>query len=354
MKILRIYTRLPPLLGGMENHIAQLTREQIKLGHEAVIYFNKGHNVTDDDIQLTKIPLYKLKPQFIGVIFFHFLVLIRLFFNRKKFNLIHIHGDWSSIVLAKLIKKITNAEKIVLTIHGEISDQFFKKKLLSFFLKFVDIIFTTGFEAASQIKKLTSKEIIVQPSGINEIFFSKYTEKLNGNFFRVLTVANLLPIKKLELVLEIAKILSDFSFTIIGEGKSRLTLENIINRENIKNVELVGYKDPEIVKNYYIESDCFLLTSEAEGTPTSMLEAMACGLPVVCSKAGGVETILGGSNFVIEKGNINKFVECLLQFSSDSKLKLAASKKNIKKSKQYTWKNVALNIDKCIKVQSKD
>ena len=54
MKILRLYTRLPPLLGGMENHIAQLTREQIKLGHEVRIYFNQGLCVTDKDIQINE------------------------------------------------------------------------------------------------------------------------------------------------------------------------------------------------------------------------------------------------------------------------------------------------------------
>ena len=80
MKILRIYQRLPPLLGGMENHIAQLTREQIKLGHEVIIFFKQGSKVTYDDVQLTKIPLFKIKPQFLGVLIFHFLV-FEIFLN---------------------------------------------------------------------------------------------------------------------------------------------------------------------------------------------------------------------------------------------------------------------------------
>ena len=58
MKILRIYTRLPPLIGGMEIHIAQLTKEQIKLGHDVKIYFNKGNPYStekiDADIYFTR------------------------------------------------------------------------------------------------------------------------------------------------------------------------------------------------------------------------------------------------------------------------------------------------------------
>ena len=70
MKILRLYYRLPPLPGGMENHIAQLTKEQIKLGHDVSIYFNQGSCVTANDIQISKIPLFKIKPLFIGHLIF--------------------------------------------------------------------------------------------------------------------------------------------------------------------------------------------------------------------------------------------------------------------------------------------
>jgi len=102
MKILRIYMRLPPLIGGMENHIAQLTKEQIKLGHDVVIYFNEGNKISSHDVQVTKCPLYKLKPQFLRFFLFYFLILIRLLRSKKNFELIHIHGDWSSLIFSKL------------------------------------------------------------------------------------------------------------------------------------------------------------------------------------------------------------------------------------------------------------
>ena len=105
MKILRLYTRLPPLSGGMENHIAQLSKEQTRLGHNVIIYFNIGDRLSSNDIQISKMPLYKLKPQFVGFIVFYFLVYLRLIANREKFDIVHIHGDWSSLIFANLIKK---------------------------------------------------------------------------------------------------------------------------------------------------------------------------------------------------------------------------------------------------------
>ena len=144
MKILRLYTRLPPYAGGMENHIAQLTRQQINIGHDVAIYFNRGLKVSSKDIQITKFPLFRLKPQFFWIFFFHLLVFIRLLINQEKFDIIHIHGDWSSLIFAKLIKKIAGSKKIIISIHDELSKNFFSVKALKLFLCQVDLIFASG------------------------------------------------------------------------------------------------------------------------------------------------------------------------------------------------------------------
>jgi len=345
MRILRLYTRLPPLPGGMENHITQLTRGQIKLGHEVSIYFNQGDQVTSNDIQITKIPLHKIRPQFTGLLIFHFLVLVRVLINRAKFDIVHIHGDWSSLVFSKLIRLIVRADKVVVTIHDQISNKVLQRKLLTIGLKFVDVIFATGHETANQLKRLTNKKIIIQPSGINEIFFSDFNKNFENEKFTVVTVANLLPKKNIELILEIAKILEEFKFIIVGDGSHKKVLKDIVKRNNIINVEFVGFKSTKAIKKYYDESDCYLLTSLAEGTPTSMLEAMACGLPIVSSNAGGVKSILGEYNCVAELDNPQQFINCLSKFSLDVKLRRGVSKKNRMKSKKYTWENTVKNIN---------
>jgi glycosyltransferase involved in cell wall biosynthesis len=159
------------------------------------------------------------------------------------------------------------------------------------------------------------------------------------------TVANLLPKKNIELILEISKALKEFRFILVGDGNHRKVLENIIRRENIDNVELVGFKSAEVVRKYYYESDCYLLTSLSEGTPTSILEAMACGLPIVSSNAGGVKSILGKHNCVADLSNKYQFIDCLSNFSVNVKLRRDISIKNRIQSEKYAWKSVAKNIN---------
>jgi len=348
MKILRLYTRLPPLKGGMENHIAQLSKEQTKLGHDVTIYFNKGTKVTSKDVQITKFPLYKLKPQFLGIASFHFLTLLRLIANQEKFDIVHIHGDWSSLIFAKFIKKIVGSKKLIMSIHDELSENFLPKKALSVLLKKVDVIFATGHGLASQLKKLTSKKVIVQPSGIRNIFFEQQPRSFNKKSLQVIIVANLVKKKNLDLVIDIAKDLKLLNFILVGDGPEKEYLLNRVQYEDITNVEILGYKNSSELRLLYYESDIFMLTSLKEGTPTAMLEAMACGLPIVTSGAGGVESILGSHNYITTKNDKKHFIDCITELLKETNLMQDISNYNISIAKSYTWVNVAKQIDKYI------
>jgi|TARA_B110000008_G_scaffold273472_1_gene307826 L-malate glycosyltransferase len=348
MKILRLYTRLPPYPGGMEKHIAHLTEEQVNLGHDVTIYFNKGSKVTSKDIQVTKLPIYKLKPQFLGLFFFHALVFSRLFLKQEKFDIIHIHGDWSSLIFARCIKKIVGASKIIMSIHDELSENFFSIKALKFLLRPVDILFASGYALESQLRKITKNEVIVQPSGINKIFFEPQTRVFNTKPIQIIVTANLVKKKNLGLVLDIAKHLSTIKFLVVGEGPQKPYILRRILDEKIENVNMLGYKKPIDLRSLYYQSDIFLSTSEKEGTPTAMIEAMACGLPIVTSQAGGVEAIVGKHNYVIDKNETQYYVDCILELFQKVNQVEEISKLNISISKSFSWADIAKKIDNYI------
>ena len=345
MKILRLYTRLPPYAGGMENHIAQLTRQQINIGHDVAIYFNRGLKVSSKDIQITKFPLFRLKPQFFGLFFFHLLVFIRFLINQEKFDIIHIHGDWSSLIFAKLIKKIAGSKKIIISIHDELSKNFFSVKALKLFLCQVDLIFASGYDLEAQLKKLTRKKIIVQPSGINNIFFESKSRTFDGKSVQLITVASLVKKKNLGLILDIAKNLETLTFNIVGVGPRKKYLLKRIKDEGIVNVKILGFKTPEQLHSLYYQNHIFLLTSEKEGTPTAMIEAMACGLPVITSRAGGVKKILGQHNYVVNGNNKQHYIKCINALLNNVENLEQLSKHNISMSKAFSWASIVKKVD---------
>ena len=275
-----------------------------------------------------------------------FLITLKLLFKKQQFDIIHIHGDWSSLLFVKILKKLTNAKIVVLSLHGQLTQKYTHQKLLPKLVQDVDLIFSTGYDTANELEKLSSKKVIVQPSGINEIFFEKFAKQYENESFTIVTVANLFPKKNIELVLEIAQELPACKFVIVGEGTHRIILESIIKSNSISNVELVGFKSAVEVREYYQQSDCYLLTSFAEGTPTSSLEAMACGLPIISSNAGGLGNIVkeNENGFILDDFDKKRYVKRINLIKDDVNLRVKMFETNVLLAKNYTWDNVARHI----------
>jgi len=91
----------------------------------------------------------------------------------------------------------------------------------------------------------------------------------------------------------------------------------------------------------------FLFTSSWEGTPTVILEALACGLPVVTSNAGGIAEIIksGKNGFVIEDPlDISAYKLAIQKLHSDKELYYSIVKQNQEKAHQFHWSKVASRI----------
>lgn len=351
MRILRLYHRIPPMKGGMEKHILFLSKYQNNDNFISV-YFNQGEQTSENDIKILPfLKLYKIRPNFIGVFLFYIFVLLKLIFKQQKFDVIHLHGDWSSLVFSKLIKKLTKAKITVFTFHGMITNNYAHQKLLPKFLKDIDLIFTTGYESGKLIKALTYKEIIIQPSGVADFFFQTTPKTFEANNFKIVTVANLHPVKNLSLILDIAKKCKECEFLIIGEGVEKSFLLNKISLDKINNIKLIGYKSAAEIKEIFDISDCFLLTSLEEGTPTAALEAIASGLPIISSNAGGIDHIIKDSKngFVINNFEKSDYIDKIMLLKQDINLRKNISENNLNISKDYRWNYVAGRITQLTK-----
>jgi glycosyltransferase involved in cell wall biosynthesis len=347
MKILRLYLRVPPLKGGMEKHIEYLTKWQLANSNKVRLCFNCGDSIGEKSIQiLPKVKLYATRPQALGIFIFYLIAMVRIFFAREKYDVIHIHGDWSSLVFGKLLKKITSSKLLIFSLHDELMPIFAHKKLLPKLLNNAGLIFSTGYSAVSHLQQACNTPLIFQPSGINSIFFETYNKNFNQKKFTIAIVANLFKKKNIELVLEIAMELKSCKFSIVGEGPHGGYLKNIKEVKKINNVEFVGFKQPQEIKQLYRISDCYLLTSLSEGTPTSMLEAIACGLPIITSNAGGVSNLIKDyvNGFVITDFDKKKYVNAIEKLLVDVDLRKEVFNNNLLLAKSYSWENVAKNI----------
>lgn len=116
-------------------------------------------------------------------------------------------------------------------------------------------------------------------------------------------VGRLAPIKQHDLFLRVAQALLPHNpssrFVIIGDGERRAELEAMARRLGLNAaVTFVGWRRD--LPAVYADLDCVCLTSRNEGTPVSVIEALACARPVVATAVGGVPDLLGTS---VERGD---------------------------------------------------
>ena len=92
----------------------------------------------------------------------------------------------------------------------------------------------------------------------------------------------------------VAKNHPDVLFIVAGKGPSRKLIEDRIKELQIEdNIKLTGFVPDELLPTYYDAADYFLLPSASgEGLPLVLLEAMACGLPVIATTVGGTPEIV--------------------------------------------------------------
>lgn len=109
---------------------------------------------------------------------------------------------------------------------------------------------------------------------------------------------------------------------IVGDGPERGRLSKLVSQLQITDkVSLVGQQND--VQPYYALADVFVLPSHSEGTPNSLLEAMAAGVPVVATSVGGVpEMSNGGTAALLTPGqNIDGLAAALSRLVRDSELR---------------------------------
>jgi glycosyltransferase involved in cell wall biosynthesis len=132
----------------------------------------------------------------------------------------------------------------------------------------------------------------VVPTGVDIEFFTPVAEKKENPRLRVLFAGSLRPFKGPQTVLEAAARFPGADFVLAGEGVMAEGLKARIQREGLRNVHFLGSLTAEELRRQYQQADVFLFPSSWEGSPKVILEAAACGLPVIARKNYEPETVL--------------------------------------------------------------
>lgn len=125
---------------------------------------------------------------------------------------------------------------------------------------------------------------------------------------------------------------------VYGDGQDRITLQKLIDSKGLHNSITLHHPD-QCIKKHYLESSIFVMTSNYEGLPMTLLEATGLGLPSVSYdfSCGPKDVIIDGVNgYIIKEGDEQDFANKLQILMSDKEKRVYMGKNAIELSKRYS------------------
>lgn len=132
---------------------------------------------------------------------------------------------------------------------------------------------------------------------------------------------------------------------IAGDGSQAVRLRGLAAGLGLRNVDFLGAVDPLQMPAVYEAADIFVNSSVVDCMPLSILEAFACGLPVVTTCAGGIPYIVrnGENGLLVEPGNHLELAQAVLAVLRDADLAGGLVEQARRDCNQYTWEAVRPN-----------
>lgn len=348
INILYVITKLE--LGGAQKQLLSLICRLNKDKYGLFLFTAKEGLLFED---ASVIDGLKIKPSFFlerPVSFIKdLLALIELYFFIKKNNIdiVHTHSSKAGI-LGRLAGKLARVKVIVHTVHGwsfnDFQPAFAKGIFISLERLCGGISDKIIVVSRSDLETGLANGIGVPGKYALIRYGIDYPDILPGNKgireelgisadgLVVGSVACLKPQKSPLDFIQAASLVKHscpgVKFILVGDGILRRKTEALISKLKLeKQVILLGWRRDVIRFLYSI--DIFVLTSLWEGLPISVLEAVACGLPVVVTDTGGVREIVsnGDTGFLIEPHDVSAMAEKIISLLKDARQRAAIGKR---------------------------
>lgn len=274
-----------------------------------------------------------------------------------KYDLIHGHFIFPDGYIAVLLSKIVR-KPVVLTAHGsDINifphEKWFNKFLVKWVLSQASKVVVVSNALKKQAIQLgvDDRKVAVIPNGFDGASFkpinkNEARDKLNlskdNKYF--LFVGNFKEIKNIPFLIkafsEVGKEIKNASLILVGSGSEEEKFRELTDNLGIKDrVLFIGQRPHSDIPLWMNACDVLCLSSDNEGWPTVISEALACGKPVVSTNVGGVPEILNSPDFgiLVQKGDLKGYIEAM----KEGLIKGWDSQKITSYAQEFTWEKIA-------------
>lgn len=348
-----------PNMGGVEQHIFNLSQCLIERGHKVVVMTHAygdrvGIRYMTNGLKVYYLPVKAFYNQCVLPTMICSIPLIRYIFLREQIQIIHGHSAFSALAHeGMLIGKLLGL-KTVFTDHSLFgfadASAILTNKCLEISLADCNhciCVSHTGKENTVLRAKVLKERVSVIPNAVDTAHFTPDISKRSKDCITIVVIARLVYRKGLDLLAQvIPKICTrhrDVHFLIGGDGPKRWLIEEIRERNLLQHrVTLLGTLEHSQVKHVLNKGHVFLNTSLTEAFCMAIVEAASCGLQVVSTKVGGIPEVLPPDLIYLVEPTVPALVEGLENAIADYKsgINMCPYKVHKKIESFYNWFNV--------------
>jgi len=168
----------------------------------------------------------------------------------------------------------------------------------------------------------------------------------------VVAIARLVPLKNLRLLIDAVALVRsrvpDVHLVIVGDGPEAAALRERTSALGVADcVTFAGYVPQPETPAWYRAGDVFALSSDFDNSPNAVLEAMACGLPVVATDVGGVREFVTpeSGGLIVPRGDAAAFARALETYlKSSERTRAAGSHNRARTTAEFSWRASAQRL----------
>ncbi|MFE8071673.1 glycosyltransferase family 4 protein [Marinobacteraceae bacterium S3BR75-40.1] len=292
------------------------------------IVFNSGtlcDRLQEDGIPVTVVDEKVLSP---------FKMIVRMRAHLKKYNsqLIHTHG-FKENVLGAAARLMAGVRHSVRTAHGNPETRAPYHRIDKHLTNGLDNLVSRFYQDAIIAVSLQLYDMLSQRFGRKVHHISNFIDidqlrddylpqknkkKSAKDSLKLGIVGRIVPVKRIDLFVDTIDLLVNkhnlnVEGWIIGDGPSRADIERRIHQKRLeKEITIKGFQSP--VYPSMTELDALLMTSDHEGLPMTLIEALALEIPVIAHNVGGIPEVLDGgkAGYLVEHQEAEKYANAVV------------------------------------------
>lgn len=345
MNILFTISSFRPLVGGGERQAERLAQVLATQGHNVIIatrHYDQALPKLESADGITVLRLGGSESwRYLLSLFWWILV------NRRDIDLIHAHQSTTPLVVASLAALVLNIP-VVCTPMAARTELTWTNGfgLKGWLFRRVNRWIAKSAEIYQILEQFAPGKVAQIPNGVDSEMFTNASQQSDSQLPTVLYIGRLERPKRLDLLLRAWSQLSpNARLVVVGDGSLRREWEDLAVELALEDVAFVGQRSD--IATLLASSDLYVLPSDSEGMPNSLLEAMSCGVPCIASAVGAISEMLSdGVGFLVAPGEVAALKEALARLMESAALREEMGRRGRQRVlERYSLQSVAKRVE---------